>query len=96
MPAGIHIEYLLTARIGKPRLAEHILLDGAERFDDAIGIYRAFMNELHRELIKGQIGNRKNVYQSIESRAMQLIKSEENKILLSLPMGRVAPILSSD
>ncbi|MCK9619130.1 MAG: hypothetical protein M0R47_01195 [Methylobacter sp.] len=93
MPVGIHIEYLLTSRIGKPRLAEHLLLDGAEQFNGALGVYKNFMNELHRDLVKGQIGNRKSVYQAIESRAMQLIKSEENKILLSLPTGRVAPNL---
>jgi hypothetical protein len=93
MPFGIHVEYLLTSRIGKLRLAEQVLLDGAERFNSALGVYRGFMNDLHRDLVRGQIGERASVYQSIENRAMQLIKSEESKILLSLPTGRVAPLL---
>lgn len=96
LPAGIHIEYLLTARIGKLRLAEHILLDGEERFNAALNIYRAFMNDLHRDLIKGEIGERKSVYQSIEKHATQLFNSQENKIFLSLPMGRMTPMLSSE
>ena len=33
IPFGIHVEYLLSARIGKLRLAEHILMDGSERFN---------------------------------------------------------------
>jgi len=96
MPFGVHIEYLLASRIGKPRLAEQILIDGACRFNDSISLYKNFMNDLHRDLIKGQLGDRKGVYQQIESQAKTLINSEENKILLSLPMGRIAssPALS--
>ncbi|WP_137823533.1 hypothetical protein [Pseudomonas sp. D(2018)] len=95
MPFGIHVEYLLSSRIGKLRLAEQVLLDGAERFSIALECYRGFMNDLHRDLVRGQLGDRANVYQSIESRAMKLIKSEENKILLSLPTGRAAPLLQT-
>jgi len=95
MPFGIHVEYLLTSRIGKLRLAEQVLLDGAERFNAALGVYRGFMNDLHRDFVRGQIGERASVYQSIEARAMQLIKSEESKILLSLPTGRIAPLLQA-
>lgn len=90
MPFGVHIEYLLASRIGKPRLAEQILIDGAGRFNDSISLYKNFMNDLHRDLIKGQLGDRKGIYQQIESQAKILINSEETKILLSLPMGRIA------
>lgn len=97
MPFGVHIEYLLASRIGKPRLAEQMLIDGAARFNDSISLYKNFMNDLHRELIKGQLGERKGIYQQIESQAKLVINSEENKILLSLPMGRIAsPALSID
>ena len=90
MPFGIHVEYLLCSRIGKLRLAEQIIVDGSERFNLGLEVFRGFMNEQHRELVRGQIGDRAVVYQSIEERAMQLFKSEQNKFLLSLPTGRVA------
>lgn len=90
MPFGIHVEYLLSSRIGKLRLAEQILIDGSERFHVALEVFRSFMNELHRELVRGRIGERVGTYQSIEGRATQLFHSEQNKFLLSLPTGRVA------
>ncbi|MED5595386.1 hypothetical protein [Janthinobacterium sp. P210006] len=90
MPAGIHIEYLLCARIGKLRLAEHLLLDGAGRYNDGLQIFRSFMNDLHREVIRGGAGERSDVYRSVEANAMQLFKSEHGKMLLSLPAGRAA------
>ncbi|WP_035818742.1 hypothetical protein [Janthinobacterium sp. RA13] len=90
MPAGIHIEYLLCARIGKLRLAEHILLDGAGRFNDGLQVFRRFMNGLHQEMIRGGAGARSEVYRSLEANARQLFQSEHGKILLSLPAGRAA------
>lgn len=90
MPFSIHIEYLLSSRIGKLRLAEQILIDGSERFNAALEVFRGFMNELHRELVRGKIGERVGTYRSIEGRATQLFQSEQNKLLLSLPTGRVA------
>ncbi len=90
MPAGIHTEYLLTARIGKLRLAEHVLIDGQEKFNLALNVFREFMNGLHREFTNGCLGDRKDVYLSVQAKTLDLIKSEHNKILLSLPTGRVA------
>ena len=41
MPLGMHTEYLLASRVGKPRLAEQILLDGAKRYESAMNRTRA-------------------------------------------------------
>lgn len=90
MPLGIHTEYLLASRIGKPQLAEQILLDGAERYQSAMSVYKGFLNEQHRSLIRGSIGNKAEVFHRIEKKAENLIKSDENRLLLSLPLGRVA------
>ena len=90
MPMGMHIEYLLTSRVGKPRLAEQILLDGARRYEGAMNLYKGFLNEQHRALIRGSIGNKAEIFHRIEHKAEQLINSKENQLLLSLPTGRVA------
>lgn len=92
MPLGMHTEYLLASRVGKPQLAEQILLDGAERYQNAIDVYRGFLNEQHRSLIRGSIGNKAEIFHRIETKAENLIKSDENRLLLSLPLGRVAKL----
>src|SRR5690606_10683595 len=92
MPLGMHTEYLLASRVGKPQLAEQILLDGAERYQNAMDVYRGFLNEQHRSLIRGSIGNKAEIFHSIETKAENLIKSDENRFLLSLPLGRVAKL----
>ncbi|UQG60886.1 hypothetical protein MIH18_02730 [Marinobacter sp. M3C] len=90
MPMGIHTEYLLTARVGKPRLAEQILLDGAHRYESAMLVYKSFMNKQHNALVRGTIGDRARVYQGIERKVEALLNSTENKLLLTLPAGRMA------
>ena len=90
MPLGMHVEYLLAARIGKLRLAEQMLLDGAARYDSAISIYKSFMNEQHKALVRGNIGDKHEIYRRIEHKADSLFNSEENRMLLSLPGGRIA------
>lgn len=92
MPLGMHTEYLLASRVGKPQLAEQILLDGAERYQNAMDVYRGFLNEQHRSLIRGSIGNKAEIFHRIETKAENLIKSDENRLLLSLPLGRVAKL----
>lgn len=92
MPLGMHTEYLLASRVGKPQLAEQILLDGAERYQNAMAVYRGFLNEQHRSLIRGSIGNKAEIFHRIETKAENLIKSDENRLLLSLPLGRVAKL----
>lgn len=95
MPLGMHTEYLLASRIGKPQLAELILIDGAERYQNAISVYKGFLNEQHRSLIRGSIGNKAEIFHRIEKKAENLIKSDENSLLLSLPLGRVAKLEAS-
>lgn len=90
MPMGIHTEYLLTARVGKPRLAEQILLDGADRYDLAMLSYKGFMNDQHKELVRGTLGDRASTYKKIDSKFEALLNSSENKLLLELPVGRMA------
>lgn len=90
MPLGIHTEYLLASRIGKPRLAEQILLDGTQRYESAMDLYKGFLNEQHRALVRGSIGDKAEIFHRIEHKAEQLIGSEENRLLLSLPSGRMA------
>jgi len=90
MPMGIHTEYLLTARVGKPRLAEQILVDGAQRYENALSVYKGFMNEQHASLVRGNIGSRARAYKSIEPKVEALLSSTENELLLSLPLGRMA------
>ncbi|WP_413485186.1 hypothetical protein [Shewanella baltica] len=95
MPLGMHTEYLLASRIGRPQLAEQILLDGAERYQNAMSVYKSFLNEQHRRLIRGSIGNKAEVFHRIEKKAENLINSDENRLLLSLPLGRVAKLEAS-
>ncbi|WP_299807802.1 hypothetical protein [uncultured Shewanella sp.] len=95
MPMVMHTEYLLASRIGKPQLAELILLDGAERYQNAMSVYKGFLNEQHRSLILGSIGNKAEVFHRIEKQAENFIKSDENRLLLSLPLGRVAKLEAS-
>jgi hypothetical protein len=90
MPTGIHTEYLLTARVGKPRLAEQILVDGADRYESAMLAYKNFMNGQHKELVRGTIGDRARAYKSIERKVESLVNSNDNKLLLTLPEGRMA------
>lgn len=90
IPMGIHTEYLLAARVGKPRLAEQILLDGSNRHQSAILVYKKFMNEQHNALVRGTIGDRARVYRDIETKVEALLNSTENKLLLTLPAGRMA------
>lgn len=90
MPLGMHTEYLLASRVGKPRLAEQILLDGAKRYESAMNLYKGFLNEQHRALIRGSIGDKAEIFHRIEHKAEQLIGSQENRLLLSLPSGRIA------
>lgn len=89
IPLGMHTEYLLASRIGKPRLAEQILLDGAKRYDGAMQLYKSFLNEQHRKLVRGSLGDKAEIFHRIEHRAEQMIRSEENRLLLSLPNGRI-------
>lgn len=90
MPMGIHTEYLLTARVGKPRLAEQILVDGAQCYENALNVYKGFMNEQHASLVRGNIGARARAYKGIEPKVEALLNSTENEMLLSLPLGRMA------
>jgi hypothetical protein len=90
MPTGVYIEYLLNARSGKLRLAERVLNDGADQFNDARDRFRSFMNELHRALVQGKIGNRAAAYAALAPQARQLFQSEEGTMLLTLPRARVA------
>lgn len=90
MPMGMHVEYLLTSRIGKPRLAEQLLIDGAKRYGIVMTQYRDFMNEQHKALVRGSIGSKAEVFHKMENKAKELIQSDQNKLLLSLPNGRIA------
>ncbi|HDS1692627.1 TPA: hypothetical protein QEM72_003150 [Pseudomonas putida] len=92
MPLGIHTEYLLAARVGKPMLAQLILEDGAERYQGAMQQYKAFLNAQHRELVRGNMGDKTVVLQRIEDKARHLIQSQENQLLLTLPYGRMATL----
>ncbi len=90
MPIGMHTEYLLASRVGKPRMAEQILLDGAKRYDSAMLVYKGFLNEQHKALVRGTIGDKAEIYHRIEHKAESLINSLENQLLLTLPNGRIA------
>lgn len=90
MPLGIHTEYLLAARLGKPMLAQLVLEDGADRYQGAMQQYKGFLNAQHRERVRGNIGDKGATLQRIEDKARRLIQSQENKLLLTLPNGRMA------
>lgn len=86
LPFGIHTEYLLCDLSGSPRLAEHILSDGRERYLQAFEAYRSFLEEEKRLIAKGQIAMDKiPTFQQVTSRANELFSSEMNKQLLELP-----------
>jgi hypothetical protein len=88
LPMGIHVEYLLAARVGKLRLAEELLIDGKERYDLGIVCYKNFLNETHREVIQGKCRGLEAL-QGVESRAEALFGNANNQLLLSLPSGRI-------
>lgn len=53
---------------------------------------KVFLNEQHKKLIRGGIGSRAEVFHRIENKAEHLFKSDENRLMLSLPLGRVAKL----
>jgi hypothetical protein len=53
-------------------------------------VYKGFLNEQHKALIRGTIGDKAEIYHRIEDKAKLLIDSVENQLLLSLPSGRIA------
>ena len=92
LPFGIHLEYLLSARLGKLQLAEHILMDGASRYKLTAGVYKNLLNTWHAAFLKGELDDRKEVYLQIEAQAKDLFKANYEEALLQLPLGkRVAP-----
>lgn len=93
IPFGIYVEHLLCARIGKIRLSEQILIDGAERFNAVFDNFRSFMNQLHRDVVRGQLGEREKIFFSVEEKIVKLFKSGQHKYLLSPQEERVAVLL---
>jgi hypothetical protein len=93
MPAGIHLEYLMAARSGKVVMAEQILVDGAERYQVGLEHYRTFLNRLHKDVVKGQGGDRVGFLATIDNEAKTLFNSEGNRALLATPAVRAAPFL---
>lgn len=90
LPQGIHTEFLLSCRSGKPLLGEEILIDGQRRYDGALGVYKSFLNDQYKALVKGNLPkDRKSTFESIEAKAKALFTSKENKLLLSLPADRI-------
>lgn len=88
LPFGIHMEHLLSARLGKLRLSENILRDGAESYRTAISYYKVFLNNWHIDLLKGQLGDRQSAYIAIEPQAKELFDANYEENLLALPMGQ--------
>lgn len=83
LPAALHTEYLLAARIGKPRLAQEILRSGAEKYDQVLGGYRTLMNQLNRQAIVGDLGKQgMHVFMELKPKLLELIDSPVNQLLL--------------
>lgn len=92
VPKGIHLEYLFAARLGKPLLAERLLVQGSERYGQALGGFRNHMNAMAHAIVEGRLGkDRKEAFDTFEPTARALLASSENQLLLALPEIRVAP-----
>lgn len=83
LPAALHTEHLLAARIGKPRLAQEIFHSGVEKYDQVLGSYRTLMNQLNKQALRGDLGKQgMDVFMELKPKLLELIDSPVNKLLL--------------
>ncbi len=83
LPAALHTEHLLAARVGKPRLAQQILQTGAMKYERVLGSYRALMNQLHREAVAGALGSSgERAFMENKPKLLELMQSPVNQLLL--------------
>lgn len=93
MPIGIHLEYLLACRVGKLRLGEHLLADGATRYTAERENLRGFMNRVHQKFVLGQL-DREGVHalNNVKARVKAMLAANEPSYLLRLQRNKTAPL----
>ncbi len=91
LPGALHTEHLLAARIGKPRLAQLILQSGSLKYEQVLGNYKGLMNQLHREMVVGTLGQQGGrVFMEYKPKLQELIQSPVNHMLLFKQAANIA------
>lgn len=89
VPKGIHMEYLLSARIGKIALAEQILIEGEKKHTAAQEAFRRHLNLIAKNVVGGSAGSEQNLLlNEFEFNAKMLFGSKDNALLLMPPTKR--------
>ncbi|WP_280191832.1 hypothetical protein [Delftia sp. PS-11] len=91
LPAALHTEHLLAARVGKPRLAQQILQMGAMKYEQVLGSYRGLMNQLHREAVSGVLSSSgEKAFLENKPKLLEIINSPVNQLLLFKQSASIA------
>jgi hypothetical protein len=91
LPGALHTEHLLAARIGKPRLAQLILRSGSLKYEHVLDSYKRLMNQLHREMITGALGQQgERVFMEYKPKLQELMQSPINHMLLFKQAANIA------
>jgi hypothetical protein len=91
LPGALHAEHLLAARIGKPGLAQSILWNGAQKYEQVLGSYKGLMNQLNREMVSGALGQQgERVFMEYKPKLLELIESPINQMLLFKQQAKIA------
>ena len=90
VPKGIHMEYLLSARIGKVALAEQILIEGEKKHTAAKEAFRRNLNLIAKNVVAGNAGREQSLLlNEFGLSAKALFDSEDNALLLMPPTRKV-------
>ena len=82
IPAGIHLEHLLHARMGNVDYSETILLLGRKAYERGLDSHRQWCNTEIRRLIKGGARGETALIEKAEEDCRALVQSEQSKALL--------------
>lgn len=83
LPKGVLIESSLAARLGKSALSDLLLESGRRQYENGLGVYRNFLNDLYREIVSGRTAMG-TILREHKEEAKALIESQENRLLLGM------------
>lgn len=93
IPAGVHLEHLLHARIGNIDYSETILTLGRKAYERGLLSHRQWCSAELKRLIKGGARGETSLIEKAEENCRALIQSEQAKALLQyLDSGAELPI----
>lgn len=89
VPKGVHLEYLLSARIGKIGFAEQILIEGSKAHAAANEEFRLHLNRVTKKILSGSaMEGHGQLLAELDSSAKAVLNSRDNAVLLTLPERR--------